>query len=148
MKQLPENAQSLHNLILDQIELELTDIRDVSRSFYSQLEEQTEKDGRQMFFAEEQENNFQSSQKNVLPNRMLKLQLTDGRTNLYAMEMKPISKLSVDLPLRSKIILKDVLIRRGVALLESEDNVNIVSIGPPGEPYSDRLKTILAVQPQ
>lgn len=59
-------------------------------------------------------------------NRMLKLELTDGKTTCYAIEYSPIPSLSVTLKRGTKIAVQNVRVENGLLLL---NNTNTQVLG-------------------
>ncbi|KAJ1655797.1 recQ-mediated genome instability protein 1 [Dispira simplex] len=59
----------------------------------------------------------------AIPRGMLRLTLTDGHQVVPAMEYKPIPSLALDLPLGTKILLRNPPIRRGMLLLDASNCV-------------------------
>ncbi|KAJ1962797.1 hypothetical protein IWQ62_003416 [Dispira parvispora] len=58
-----------------------------------------------------------------IPRGMLRLTLTDGHQVVPAMEYKPIPSLALDLPLGTKILLRNPPIRRGMLMLDTRNCV-------------------------
>jgi hypothetical protein len=112
---LPENPLELHNFKISEIELKIVEFKDIATSAYSQKQK---KEQRQITFAEEEEIATHGK-------RMLRLTLTDGHEIIYALEVSPISSLN-DLRVSQSVLLKNCLVRRGMILLESAQNVTLI----------------------
>jgi hypothetical protein len=121
---LPSNVDGLHKCTLSNVltrgsmlVLQISDIKDVAQSMYSQLNKENT---RQMVLDDAtQQAGF------IDGKRLLKLQLTDGHAIVSAMEMKPIPGLSTNTLIGTKILLKSVPVQRGMLLLNA-GNVEVL----------------------
>ncbi|KAI9296323.1 hypothetical protein K502DRAFT_329198 [Neoconidiobolus thromboides FSU 785] len=80
-----------------------------------------------MEMEEEEGSNFEKGKgkvgmnRNIKSIRTLKLVLSDGIHELYALEYKPIKAISTDTLLGAKILLKEVVVQRGCLMLKPEN---------------------------
>lgn len=136
---LPRNVNRLHKASLKSLNgksdliLQIMSIKDISRSLFSQVQDEHKDNQRQLVLDSElddTDNATQESQSSVFsdggtighrnrfsPSRMLNIELTDGFSKVMAVEMREIPLLSVHTPIGAKVCINQCLMQRGVILL-------------------------------
>eukprot|EP01080_Neovahlkampfia_damariscottae_P009870 gene9870-2192_t len=99
-KNLNEQVQTLHNkTIKGPHVIQINKVRDISRPMCEELEET--------------ENKYSATNKF----RTLMIEFTDGNQTFKGMEYRHINSMNTNTPKGTKIVVKDVLVRRGILLL-------------------------------
>ncbi|KAG4300993.1 hypothetical protein PCANB_002670 [Pneumocystis canis] len=134
---LPKNVFDLHNcVLLGPYCLQVIQIQDIGFSLLEQLEylEKFEDNGRLKAFniikeepITDDDNNNIENDKNKTVKKMFKLLLEDASgCCIWAIEHKPIQEIHLKMNIGSKILLKNILILRGVLMLNP---MNITFLG-------------------
>lgn len=114
------------------VTVQVLDIEDIGRSRWSQVEAieaqergETTK-GREVIRVVPDENNTDATQAESRSSGPHKLLLQDANgAKVYAMELTPVNGLGVHMPIGAKLVLKDLVVARGVILLEPR-NVDLL----------------------